>query len=121
MKHLYFALLITIVLLSSVVAQDTKKAFAPESRVGVDTSKRTRMTMREAVTIALENNRDIAIERENVKLNEWDVKAAQSPYDPTITASLNFDRRNLPVTKYLCAGVVRRLVGFRNYTSTIGQ
>ena len=121
MKHFYFALFITIGLLSSVVAQDTKKAFAPESRVGVDTSKRTRMTMREAVTLALENNRDIAIERENVKLNEWDVKAAMSPYDPTINTSLNFDRRNLPVTNIFAAGVVSTLTGSANYTQRLAN
>jgi outer membrane protein len=119
MKHFYFALLITFVSLSSVVAQDTKKSFAPESRVGVDTTKRTPMTMREAVTLALENNRDIAIERENVKLNEWDVKASLGVYDPTINASLFFDRRNLPVTNIFAAGVVSTLTGSANFAQRL--
>ncbi len=121
MRYLSFTLFITIILLSSVVAQDTKKTIAPEARVGVDTSKRTPMTMREAVTLALENNRDIAIERENVKLNEWDVKAAMSPYDPTINTSLNFDRRNLPVTNIFAAGVVSTLTGSANYTQRLAN
>ncbi len=119
MKHIFFALLITIALVSSVLAQDTKSSLVAESRIGVDTTKRVPMTMREAVTLALENNRDIAIERENVKLNEWDVKAVVGVYDPTINASLNFDRRNLPVTNIFAAGVVSTLTGSANFVQRI--
>lgn len=119
MKPFFTALFITVVWLSSVTAQDLKKSFAPETRIGVDTNKRTPMTMREAVTLALENNRDIAIERENVKLNEWDVKASLGVYDPTINAALNFERRNLPVTNIFAAGVVTSLVGSANFTQRL--
>ena len=121
MKHLFFALIITLALVSSSTAQDTKKSLVQESRIGVDATKRVPMTMREAVTLALENNRDIAIERENVKLNEWDVKAAMSPYDPTINTSLMFDRRNLPVTNIFAAGVVSTLTGSANYTQRLAN
>ena len=121
MKHFYFALIVLVVFVSSGVAQDTKKSFTPESRIGVDTSKRVKMTMREAVTLALENNRDIAVERENVKLNEWDVKASMSPYDPTINTSLTFDRRNLPVTNIFAAGVVSTLTGSANYSQRLAN
>ena len=75
--------------------------------------------MREAVTLALENNRDIAIERENVKLNEWDVKASLGVYDPTLNASLNFERRNLPVTNIFAAGVVTSLTGSANFAQRL--
>lgn len=119
MKYVYFTLLILIGLTPSVVAQEVKKSFTPESRIGVDTNKRTRMTMREAVTFALENNRDIAIERENVKLNEWDVKASMGAYDPTINASLNFDRRNLPVTNIFASGLTTTLTGSANFTQRL--
>jgi HAE1 family hydrophobic/amphiphilic exporter-1 len=121
MKTFHIALIITAAVFSSAVAQDTKKTFAPETRIGVDTTKRVPMTMREAVTLALENNRDIAIERENVKLNEWDVKAARSPYDPTINTSLTFDRRNLPVTNIFAAGVVSNLIGSANYSQRLAN
>ncbi len=119
MKPFFTALLITVTWLASVTAQDTKKALVPEMRIGVDTNKRTPMTMREAVVLALENNRDIAIERENVKLNEWDVKASLGVYDPAINASLNFERRNLPVTNIFGAGVVTSLVGSANFTQRL--
>ncbi len=119
MKPFFTALFITVTWLASVTAQDTKKALVPETRIGVDTNKRTPMTMREAVVLALENNRDIAIERENVKLNEWDVKASLGVYDPAINASLNFERRNLPVTNIFGAGVVTSLVGSANFTQRL--
>lgn len=121
MKRFFFALITTFVLVSSIIAQDTKKSLVQESRIGVDTTKRVPLTMREAVTFALENNRDIAIERENVKLNEWDVKAAMSPYDPTINTSLTFDRRNLPVTNIFAAGVVSTLTGSANYSQRLAN
>ncbi len=101
------------------VAQNTLRPVTPESRIGVDSTKRVPMTMREAVTTALENNRDIAIERETVKLNEWDVKASMGAYDPIINTSLNFDRRNLPVTNIFAAGVVQTLTGSANYTQRL--
>lgn len=117
------AVFIAFVLLSSIpaLAQEAaeKKSFAPESRIGVNTTKRVKMTMREAVTTALENNRDIAIERENVKLNEWDVKAAQGFYDPSITASLAYQRSNTPVTSIFGAGLTTGLVGTAGYNQRV--
>jgi HAE1 family hydrophobic/amphiphilic exporter-1 len=121
MRRLSIAFLLLIGGLMSASAQDTKKTFAPETRIGVDTTKRVPMTMRDAVTLALENNRDIAIERENVKLNEWDVKAVMGVYDPTINTSLTFDRRNLPVTNIFGAGVVSTLTGSANYTQRLAN
>lgn len=98
-------------------AQETQHYAKPraESRIGVDTSKRIRMTLREAVELALENNRDIAIERENVRLNEWDIKGAMGVYDPMLTGSFAFDHRNLPVTSIFGAGQSTNIGGSLNY------
>lgn len=117
------AVFIVFVLITSlsVFAQDTtqKKSLAPESRIGIDTSRRVKMTMREAVTTALENNRDIAIERENVKLNEWDVKASMGYFDPSITASLAYQRNNTPVTSIFGSGLTTGLVGSAGYNQRV--
>jgi hypothetical protein len=48
----------------------------PERRVGVQTSNRVSLTMREAVMMALENNREIEVERLNTRMNEFDLRAA---------------------------------------------
>ena len=119
MKSISTVFIVITIFLSSVVAQDMTKSIAPESRVGVDTNKRIPMTMRDAVTLALENNHDIAIERENVKLNEWDVKASLGVYDPTISASLAYQRVNTPVTSIFGAGTTTGLVGSANFNQRL--
>ena len=50
-------------------------------RVGADGAKRVHITLRDAVTMALENNREIEIERLNVRKNEFDLTAARGAYD----------------------------------------
>ncbi|MEP7271013.1 MAG: TolC family protein [Acidobacteriota bacterium] len=75
-----------------------------EQRVGVDLTQRVRLTLRDAITMALENNRDIEIERLNVKLNEFDLRAANGTYDPALLASIYYDRRNTPTANLLASG-----------------
>src|SRR5262249_49410942 len=55
-----------------------------EARVGVNPSKRVTLTLRDAMTMALENNRDIEVERLNVQMNEFDLRGAQGFYDPNL-------------------------------------
>ncbi|HEX4950259.1 MAG TPA: TolC family protein [Blastocatellia bacterium] len=119
MKSLFAAFITTLLLLSSVAAQDTKQSLAPETRIGVDNTKRVPMTMREAVTLALENNRDIAIERENVRLNEWDVKASMGVYDPTISGTFGYQRVQTPVTSIFGAGTTTALTGTANFNQRL--
>jgi HAE1 family hydrophobic/amphiphilic exporter-1 len=119
MKRLSIAILLLVSGLFPALAQDTKKTLAPETRIGVDTTKRVPLTMREAVTLALENNRDIAIERENVKLNEWDVKASLGFYDPTISGSFGYQRVQTPVTSIFGAGTTTALTGAANFNQRL--
>lgn len=77
---------------------------ASEQRVGVDPSRNIRLTLRDAITLALENNRDIEVERLNVQMNEFDLRAAQGAYDPGLSASVYYDRRNTPVANLLATG-----------------
>ncbi len=75
-----------------------------ERRVGIDPSRTVRMTLREAILLALENNRDIEVERLNVQMTGLDLEASKGIYDPTMTASLFYDRRNTPVANPLIGG-----------------
>ena len=68
-----------------------------ERRVGVQPSNRVSLTLRDAVMMALENNRDIEIERLNTQMNEFDLRAAKGVYDPSLSSSLFYDRRATPV------------------------
>src|SRR5262245_2437945 len=82
-----------------------------EPRIGVNPSKRVTMTLRDAMTMALENNRDIEIERLNVQMNEFDLRAAQGFYDPHLASSLYYDHRALPATSIFASGKNDNLVG----------
>jgi HAE1 family hydrophobic/amphiphilic exporter-1 len=54
--------------------------------------------------MALENNRDIEIERLNVQANEFDLRAAKGVYDPTLSAGFFYDHRKTPVASVLAGG-----------------
>jgi outer membrane protein len=82
-----------------------------EGRVGVDPSKRVTLTMRDAMLMALENNRDIEVERLNVQMNGFDVIAAQGVYDPALTTTLYYDRRTVPPTSIFASGLTDDVVG----------
>lgn len=96
------ALILLTPALTAARAQD--QALAPDARVGVDASKRVRMTLRETILMALENNREIEIERLNVQLTELDYRASRGFYDPSLTTSLFYDRRNVPIANPLAGG-----------------
>lgn len=76
----------------------------PDQRIGVDSSKQVRLTLRDTILMALENNRDIEIERLNVQLTEFDYRATQGFYDPTLATSFFYDRRNVPIANPLAGG-----------------
>ncbi|HMX29726.1 MAG TPA: TolC family protein, partial [Blastocatellia bacterium] len=86
-------------------AQDAAKTNSQsDKRVGVDAGKRATMTLRDVMLMALENNRDIEVERFNVQMNEFDVRAAEGVYDPALSSSLFYDRRNTPIANPLAGG-----------------
>src|SRR5262245_10947875 len=107
-------LLLIVILLApgiEITAQTRQPApeRPPEQRIGVETSRRLLLTLPEAMLMALENNRDIEIERLNVQMNEFDLRAAGGAYDPTFSASLFYDRRTAPVASLLAGGDGGRL------------
>jgi HAE1 family hydrophobic/amphiphilic exporter-1 len=102
----YLILLLLAVLLAPVSVAQTP---APEQRVGVKPSNRVTLTLQEAVAMALENNREIEIERLNVQMNEFDLKAARGVYDPTLNTSFLYDRRTTPVASLLAGGADGKL------------
>jgi outer membrane protein len=81
----------------------------PERRVGVQTSNRISLTLREAVMMALENNREIEVERLNTRMNEFDLRAARGAYDPALTAGVFYDHSVTPVASLLAGGADGRL------------
>ncbi len=65
-------------------------------RVGVDMTDQQPLTLAEAITQALENNKDIEVTRKNVRIAEFDLKAARGAYEPRFTGQTNYERSTVP-------------------------
>lgn len=73
-------------------------------RVGVDMDRQRPLTLREALALALENNKDIEVARQNVKIAEFDLTAARGVYDPRVITSAYFERSKSPISSFLSGG-----------------
>jgi HAE1 family hydrophobic/amphiphilic exporter-1 len=65
-------------------------------RVGVDMADQRPLTLSEAITLALENNKDIEVTRKNVKIAEYDLLAARGVYEPRFTGQTYYERSTVP-------------------------
>lgn len=90
-------------------AEDTRMSDMVEGRVGVDESNPLSLSLLESISMALERNRDIEIERINTQQAEYDVDAAKGVYDPTIHSTNSFDTRINPVASALGGGANGRV------------
>jgi outer membrane protein len=126
--EMIFKLLIVILLIAPTsFGQDNPQSQSPnpqsairnpqsEARVGVNPSKRVTLTLRDAMTMALENNRDIEVERLNVQMNEFDLRGAQGFYDPNLATTLYYDHRAIPATSIFASGKTDNVIGSATFT-----
>ena len=80
---------------------DTTRPMPPLTRVGVDSAEQQPLTLREAISLALQNNKDIEVARDNVKIAEFDLLTVRGAYDPRLTAQNYFERILTPATSFL--------------------
>lgn len=73
-------------------------------RVGVDIEQPRPLSLREALAAALENNKDIEVARQGVKIAEFDLKGSRGVYDPRLISSSYFERINTPISSFLSGG-----------------
>ena len=73
-------------------------------RVGVDTNQTRPLSLREALAMALENNKDIEVARQNVRIAEFDYRGAQGLYDPRFTTQAFYERIESPISSFLAGG-----------------
>jgi outer membrane protein len=71
------------------------------NRVGVDTAEQKPLALREAITMALQNNKDIEVARDNVKLAEYDLLTVRGAYDPKFSAQSYYERIKTPAASLL--------------------
>src|ERR1044072_2849073 len=74
------------------------------TRVGVDMNRQHPLSLREALSMALENNKDIEVARENVRIAEFDLLGAQGLYDPRLTTQAFYERIENPISSFLAGG-----------------
>ena len=87
------------------------------NRVGVDMTKQHPLSVRDALSLALENNKDIEVARENVKIAEYDLLGARGVYDPRISTQAFYERIKSPISSFLSGGSNGAIVQ-SDYTGT---
>ena len=80
---------------------DATKPLPALTRIGVDVDQQKPITLREAIVLALSNNKDIEIARDNVQLAEADLLTVRGAYDPRFTAQSYYERINTPAASFL--------------------
>ena len=91
--------------------------------IGVDMSEQRPLTIREAIELALANNKDIEVARANVRVAEFDLRAARGVYDPRFVTNSYYERSETPAASFLSgssSGAVTQS-GFYSTSSVQGQ
>ena len=65
-------------------------------RVGVDMTQQKPLTLREAIELALDNNRDIEVSRKTATIAEYDLQTARGFYQPRLSGQAYYDRTTVP-------------------------
>ena len=65
-------------------------------RVGVDMTQQRTLTLREAIELALDNNRDIEVSRQTFSMAEFDLRSARGFYQTRLSGQAYYDRSVTP-------------------------
>jgi outer membrane protein len=87
------------------------------SRVGVDPDRQQPLTLQEALKLALSNNKDIEVSRQDVRMAEFDLTGARGAYDPRLSSSSYYERIKTPVSSFLSGGS-NGIITSSDYTAT---
>ena len=74
------------------------------NRVGVDMNRQRPLGLRDALSMALANNKDIEVARENVRIAEFDLLGAHGAYDPRLNFTTFYERAENPISSFLSGG-----------------
>ncbi len=72
------------------------RALPDLGRVGVDMMEQKPLSLKEAIALALENNKDIEVTRQNVRIAEFDFQSASGFYEPKFTGQTFYERATVP-------------------------
>ncbi|MBV8857635.1 MAG: TolC family protein [Acidobacteria bacterium] len=80
---------------------DEAAPFPALERVGVDMGEQRALSVQEVIALALENNKDIEVARQNVRAAEFDLQAARGVYDPRFQTNSYYERTEQPAASFL--------------------
>jgi HAE1 family hydrophobic/amphiphilic exporter-1 len=78
--------------------QSDEKALPDLGLVGVDMMQQRPISLKEAITLALENNKDIEVSRQNVRIAEFDLQSVRGVYEPRLAGQTFYERATVPNT-----------------------
>jgi outer membrane protein len=76
-------------------------------RVGVNMTDQRSMTLQDAVTMALESNKDIEVTKENIRIAEFDLKSARGVYEPRFAGQTYYEHAPIPNVSFFNPGVTQ--------------
>ncbi|MEP6901388.1 MAG: TolC family protein [Actinomycetota bacterium] len=76
--------------------QQDDKSLPDLGRVGVDMMEQKPLGLKEAIVLALDNNKDIEVTRQNVKIAEFDLQSARGFYEPHFSGQTYYERAVTP-------------------------
>jgi outer membrane protein len=76
-------------------------------RVGVDMLDQRSLSLNDAIRLALENNNDIEVTRQNVKIAEFDLTAARGYYQPRFSGQTYYERATTPNISFFAPDVTK--------------
>lgn len=71
------------------------------SRIGVVTGDELSLTMDQAIEMALRNNNDIDVSRNDVHISEFNLKSAKGIYDPLVNSQSFYESRTTPTASVI--------------------
>ncbi|MCS6885239.1 MAG: TolC family protein [Acidobacteriota bacterium] len=104
LRHILTFFLLTSISLAQHLARpstDDLPVNLPTERIGIDSSKQLKLSLRDAIAMALERNLDIQIERDNVRIAEHNLLAAQGAYDISTRFTYNLADNTFPSASVL--------------------
>lgn len=90
-----------------------------QSRIGVRTDDPLPLTLEQAIELALKNNNDIDISRNDVTISEFGLMGARGVYDPVINGESYYESRTTPTASTI-GGAVNGAVTQRQFLSNFG-
>jgi HAE1 family hydrophobic/amphiphilic exporter-1 len=76
----------------------------PTTRIGVDPANTVRLTLHDAVVMAVARNLGIEVSRFDVKSAEYNLFVARGAYDPSFDGEVSFQSSTFPVTRTFQGG-----------------